>query len=702
MGTITGLKLGMMVAAIALMVAALPPAASAQVQVGDADLGGVVSGPNGPEAGVWVIAETSDLPTKYAKIVVTDDQGRYLIPDLPKAKYSVWVRGYGLVDGAKVEAAPGALVNLKAEPAPSAAAAAQYYPAVYGYSMLQMPDKSLFPGTGINGNGMSPKVKTQAQWVAGMKNLGCFGCHQLGNAATRAIPAALGHFDTAAQAWERRIQSGQASRNMVTQIGNLDPQQAFKQFGEWTDRVAAGELPAAKPPRPQGVERNLVLTLWDWSTPTSYLHDEVSTDRNNPTVNAWGPIYGTNEESSDSVPVLDPVRMKTWRISIPVRDPKTPSAKDAPIIAASAYWGEQPIWDARTTNPNPMIDKQGRVWFTARIRPEETPEWCRKGSDHASAKLFPIEKSGRQLAMYDPKTDKFTLVDTCFQTHHLQFAADNTTLWTSAGVQGSDVVGWLDTKKFAETGDERASQGWTALILDTKGSGKRDVAYVEPDQPLDPFKDKRLRATYYAVSPSPLDGSIWGSIMGVPGGVARIALGEHPPETAITEYYEVPFNESRVAVNGFGPRGMEIDRKGVVWVPLASGQMASFDRSKCKGPLKGPTVANGRQCPEGWTFYDFPGPQFQNLDGPGSAEASYYTWVDQWNTGGLGEDVPMATGNGNEAILALVEGKWVVLRVPYPLGFFAKGMDGRIDDPKAGWKGKGLWSTYATRTPWHI
>src|SRR5262249_49916768 len=152
--------------------------------------------------------------------------------------------------------------------------------------------------------------------------------------------------------------------NMVGQIGNLDPQEAFKFFGDWTDRIAAGELPAAKPPRPQGVERNLVLTLWDWSTPTSYLHDEISTDRNNPTVNAWGPIYGTNEESSDSVPVLDPVHNTTHRITIPVLDPKTPSAKDAKIIAPSAYWGDEAIWDAKTTNHNPMIDKEGRVWFT--------------------------------------------------------------------------------------------------------------------------------------------------------------------------------------------------------------------------------------------------------------------------------------------------------------------------------------------------
>src|SRR5215470_13790821 len=107
------------------------PAADPAIQIGAKDLGGVVTGPNGPEAGVWVIAETSDLPTKFAKIVVTDDRGRYMMPDLPNATYRVWVRGYGLVDSPKISSAPGKLLNLTASIAPSASAAADYYPAIY-------------------------------------------------------------------------------------------------------------------------------------------------------------------------------------------------------------------------------------------------------------------------------------------------------------------------------------------------------------------------------------------------------------------------------------------------------------------------------------------------------------------------------------------------------------------------------------------
>src|SRR5215510_6520445 len=102
-------------AAIVLSLSTPVQQASAQqaaVQIGSSDIGGTVTGPNGPEAGVWVIAETTDLPTRLIKSVVTDDRGRYLVPDLPKASYNVWVRGYGLVDSPKVKATPGQQLSL--------------------------------------------------------------------------------------------------------------------------------------------------------------------------------------------------------------------------------------------------------------------------------------------------------------------------------------------------------------------------------------------------------------------------------------------------------------------------------------------------------------------------------------------------------------------------------------------------------------
>ncbi|TMJ94695.1 MAG: carboxypeptidase regulatory-like domain-containing protein, partial [Alphaproteobacteria bacterium] len=261
------------------------------------------------------------------------------------------------------------------------------------------------------------------------------------------------------------------------------------------------------------------------------------------------------------------------------------------------------------------------------------------------------------------------------------------TLWTSAGGPQSGVIGWLNRKAFEETGDEAKSQGWTALVLDTNGNGKRDD-YVEPNQPVDPTKDRRVAAAFYGVGVSPVDGTIWGSVLGFPGYVIRLNPGSNPPATALAEVFEPP-------MPGYGPRGMDIDRNGVAWTPLSSGHLASFDRRKCKGPLNGPT-ATGQHCPEGWTLYPLPGPQLKGVTDPGSAEASYYDWVDQFDMLGLGKNVPIATGNGNDALLALLpdSGKFVVLRVPYPMGFYAKGMDGRIDDPNAGWKGKGIWAAY--------
>src|ERR1700726_4901419 len=122
--------------------------AQTAVSIKKSDIGGVVTSPNGPEAGVWVIAETHDLPTRFAKMVVTDDQGRYVVPDLPKAKYTVWVRGYGLADSAKAEAAPGKQLDLKAVPAANAAEAAKVYPAIYWYSMLKIPGAHQFGGHG--------------------------------------------------------------------------------------------------------------------------------------------------------------------------------------------------------------------------------------------------------------------------------------------------------------------------------------------------------------------------------------------------------------------------------------------------------------------------------------------------------------------------------------------------------------------------
>ena len=681
-------------AAFALAVSAiLAPAAlaarqrpAAQDTIGDADIGGVVAGPKGPEAGVWVIAETTELPTKFARIVVTDERGRYLIPGLPAANYSVWVRGYGLVDSPKLRAKPGQHLNHAAVPAPDAAAAAHYYPAIYWYAMMKIPPASAFGGkTGI------PEKMTQIDWLKQMKNIGCIGCHQLGQESTRTIPAQFGSFPSGREAWMRRLQSGQSGEMMIQQLAGNFGGVPFDYLGDWTDRIAKGELPKAKPPRPQGVERNIVITSWEWHNEKQYLHDLIASDRRQPTVNAWGPLYGAPEYSTDMMPILDPKTHTVTTFKLPVRDPDMPEslgpghAASIKPLQPSAYWGEEKIWDTRANNHNSMFDKQGRVWMAASVRGAANPAFCRKDSEHPSAKVFPLERSSRQVAVLDPKTMKYAFVDTCFGTHHPQFGYDaNDTLWLSGS---GPVAGWVNTRVFDETGDAAKAQGWSPFVLDTNGNGRRDD-WVEPNQPVDPAKDKRIAGGPYAVMPSPVDGSIWYTV-GVFGGTPAVL--RFAPETGLSEIYNVP-------APAFGIRGGDIDKDGVVWASLSSGHLGSFDRRKCKGPLNGPQ-ATGNHCPEGWAFYQYPGPGFVGL-GNNSAESSYYTWVDQHNTSGLGENIPMSTANLNDGFVALKDGRMVTIRIPYPLGFYAKGFDGRIDDPNAGWKGRGLWSTSGDRTPW--
>jgi hypothetical protein len=663
------------------------------------DIGGVVTSSKGPEAGVWVIAETKDLPTGYRKIVVTDDQGRYVVPDLPKATYTIWVRGYGLVDSAKVQSAPGKMLHLTAVIAPDEHAAAQYYPAAYWYSLLHIPAKSEFPGTGASGNGISDKIADQGQWIEGMKTDGCQACHQLGDKATREIPASLGAFDTTFAAWDRRIQSAQVGAQMNTTILRYGRQRALKEFADWTDRIKAGELPPA-PPRPEGMERNVVITMWDWATPKEYFHDAISVDRRNPGSNPNGPVYGVHEDGSDFMTVLDPVKNSFSQIPIPVK-PGTPMAEPEKVNMPSPYWGDEAVATSHATAHSLMMDSQGRIWTASATRDRDNPAFCKKGSSDASAMVLPLDKSSRQASVYNPKTEQWSAVDLCTSTQHLMFAEDaNNTLWFSN--PGGDNVGWLNTKMFDATHDSEKSQGWTPFVLDTNGNGKRDD-YTEPGQPMDPTKDMRIKVGFYAINPSPVDGSIWGTVIGFPGAIVRLNPGPDPTHTALAEIYEVPWNDPRASMQGYSPRGMDIDRNGVVWTVLASGHLASFDRRKCKGPLNGP-AATGKQCPEGWTLYRTPGPSFAGVSDMGSADSNYYNWVDQFDAFGMGKNVPIATGNGNDALEALdpATGKFVVLRVPYPMGFFAKSMDARIDDPKTGWKGKGLWSAYSTRAPWHI
>jgi hypothetical protein len=660
-----------------------PRAAAAQIAMDADDIAGVVTSRRGPEAGVWVIAETTDTPTKFRKIVVTDDRGRYLLPDLPaKATFAIWVRGYGLTDSSPVRSLPGRTLPLTATVAADARAAARVYPASYWYSLIDIPAEREFPGTGATGNGIAPEMRTQHHWINQIK-ANCNVCHQMGNQATREIPKALGTFPSSIGAWDTRVQVGQDGQGMSNMVSGLGRARGLEMFARWTDRVAAGDVPP-EPPRPQGRERNVVLTMWDWGGAATFAHDELTTDKRNPTANAHGPIYGV-DWGNDGFLIVDPLEHTAEELRIPVLDPRVPPGKSQKMPVPSPYWGDKLYWyDPAITN-HAAMDGKGRVWMSSRFRlPEDQPAFC---ATHPSAALSPQKTGFRQVQYFDPKTRQFKQVNICFDTHHVQFAADRDETLYGNGVF-SGAIGWINTRILDETGDAGKAQGWCRPWHDLNQDGR-----------IEPAVDRLVSVSViYSVIPHPSDGSVWGAAPGpMPGKILRI-----DPKTCVGEAYEPPFDPA-AGVVGYTPRGIDVDSNGVIWTALAgSGHLASFDRRKCR-ILSGPEARAGQHCPEGWTLYRTPGPHFKGAPEEIAVDMHYYNFVDRFNTFGLGPNVPMANGTNSDSLLVLrPDGRWLVLRVPYPLGFFSRGMDGRIDDPDAGWKGRGLYADYGQNAVWHI
>ena len=680
---------------IFILVSGFASVATAADKLPEAYIAGSVASESGPEAGVWVIAETTELQTPLIKIVVTDAKGQFVLPQMPEATYRVWVRGFGLQDSEKIEARPGDHeLELAAITAATPAVAAQVYPPDYWLSLLEPPAASEFPGTGPEGNGISPAMKSQAEWLNNLKS-NCHLCHQLGNQITRSLDHMTHlNFPTPEQAWVYRTTLGVRGSQMAAAFNAFGVENASAVFADWTGRIAAGEVPP-QPSRPVGLERNLVLTLWDWGVATSYMHDEITTDKNDPSVNAGGPVYAVSS-GHGKLTILDPVDNTTHEVLIPTReDPRLVSSRFPPPVAPSNFYGDDPLWGAEhPSDPhNPMMDRKGRVWMTSKIR-EQQPAWCKEGSDHPFARYYPLNFSNRQASFYEPATGEFTLIDTCFATHHLQFDTDPEQTVYFNELMGP-VIGWIKTRQFDLSHDEQAAQGWCPQVVDTNGDGKITKPWNKFRGEFDPALDTEVRYNLYSVIPSPVDASVWGASESYPGFIVRLDPGSNPPETCMTEVYRVP-------EPGFDPRGMDIDSRGLVWVALAgSSHLASLDRGKCT-VFNGPVVREGTQCDAGWRLYLTDGPRLKGTEVP--ADFHYYGWVDQHNASGLGKDTPFATGSNSDSLLALdpATGKWTRLRVPYPMGFFHRGMDGRIDDPGAGWKGKSLWANYGTHHLWHI
>ena len=334
----------------------------------------------------------------------------------------------------------------------------------------------------------------------------------------------------------------------------------YKYFGEWTDRIAKGELPKTEPPRPQGVERNVVITSWEWSTPDKYLHDLISSDRRNPTVNAYGPLYGSPEYSTDNMPILDPKTNKVSFFKMPVRD-----AEHAGIAWARSCRHRQAdcslrptgatrqLWDTRANNHNSMFDKQG-----ARLAHGERARHGQSGLLQEG--LGPSVRQGlpaRKVAA--PGGDARSQDDEVHLRRHLLCApiTRSSAMTPTIRCGSAAPARWRagsTPRCFDETGDAEKAQGWAPWVLDTNGNGKLDD-YVEPTAPADPAKDRRITAGSgpYSVMPNPKDGSIWyaiGTFAGPPGFL------RFDPKTKLSEVYYIP-------KPGFGIRGGDIDSDGV-------------------------------------------------------------------------------------------------------------------------------------------
>ena len=342
------------------------------------------------------------------------------------------------------------------------------------------------------------------------------------------------------------------------------------------------------------------------------------------------------------------------------------------------------------------MDAEGRVWLTAIVRenPHQQPAFC-SAETNKFAKHFPIKSlrgNPRQAAYFDSKTQQITpIADVCTNLDHNQLGPDDD-LYFGA----DDVVFWLDTKQYVSTKNAEASQGWCPAVVDTNNDGKI-TQWTEPDQPIDPAKDHRVAIGCYQIGVDPNDktGVAW---CGDNGRLTRVVRGTDAPNSCRAEVYKPPTGQTP-EVSGAGH--VTIDSQGVVWMIWRGSQhLTSFDRRKCKTPVTGAAAATGDGCKEGWTVHKMGGPNYQGTNV--EADMTYLPQTDRWDTLGQGKDLPI-WGTVNQDSLRAYNPKtnaFLELRVPYPMGFFSRSANGRIDNPSTGWKGKGLWSSFSTYIPW--
>jgi len=611
-------------------------------------IGGTVVNSNGgkAEAGVWVIAETSSLQTPFRKIVVTDDQGRFLVPDLPAADYELWVRGYGLKDSEHVKGARGETVKLSVADAASPQEAAAIYPASYWMSLIKPPPMDELPA----------RFKSQDEWLANLRN-GCNHCHATGMPQTRIY--------TTAKDWDAMFLRAQSMHRELDAMGRLTVE---RMLADWGSRIAAGEVPPA-PPRPTGIERNVVLTQWDWGFPESFVHDLISTDKRNPTLYPNGKVYGVDRTGGGRLLILDPVENAVSWLQVEPRDKSHGYSLTKDYYHGSeenqAYVGEDPEWMASPHNP--MFDEHGRVWMTTQIRAGGKnfyPEWA-KSTIHTETNdpeeidvafdILAERGNNMMLGYYDINTNEFVSIDTAYNTHHLQLDWEGR-VWTDGG---GSALGVLDTN-----------------MLDFDDIEGTEVAAQKTFVRVDMETKTMKPGTGYGEAVNPVDGTVWYSSPRAEGPANKLYMID--PKTWKFTDYPLP-------APGRYPHGIDFSSDGNVWTSLGSGHLGRLNTKTGE-----------------WKFWDNPGLKFQGTgDETGTTDFPYYLWIDQFNVSGLGQDTVFVTGSTSDAMFVFdpKTEEFKVFRIPYPMPFYTRGLDGRVDDPEAGWKGRGLWMTYSSYLP---
>ena len=475
---------------------------------------------------------------------------------------------------------------------------------------------------------------------------------------------------------------------MLTPLAQVLGGVPFKYFGDWTDRVARGELPHAKPPRPQGVERSIVVTTWEWGDPKKYLHDLIASDRRYPTVNAYGKLYGSPEYATDEYPILDPRTHTVTTFTAPVRDPDTPealgpghAALEKPM-APSPYWGEEKIWDTKANNHNGMFDRKGRVWFAAAVRGPDNPAFCKKGSDHPSARLFPLERT-QPLAHVPRAEDDEVHV----RRHVLPDASPAVRLRRqrhpvdqrrgSGGRLGQHAR--CSTRR-ATPPDRRAGRRSsstptaTASATSTSSPTSRSIRPRTSASPAASTPSCRARSTgrsgaRSACSAAPRRRSC---------GSLRDRTRRRPRSRRSTTCRSRTSASAAPTSTGRASCG----RRWAAATSAASTGASARGRSTARRP---PAIIARRAGPSTST----PG-RASRASARTAPSRATTRWVDQHNTFGLGEDVPMSTANLNDGLVALKDGKMILLARAVPARLLRQGVrrahrrpERRLEGPRA-------------------